>query len=101
MGDFRFRYLKDTSGIWARGFHGSYDGQGINSKYNGFHWAMTTRPMTRVYMASLRNVIFPVRSTAMVPLKIMACPLEFTAHGLATAVYIPMWWLNGDGMIRS
>lgn len=36
MGDFRFRNLKDTSGIWARDFHGSYDGQGINSKYNGF-----------------------------------------------------------------
>lgn len=35
-GDFRFRNLKDTSGIWARDFHGSYDGQGINSKYNGF-----------------------------------------------------------------
>ena len=36
MGDLRFRNLKDTSGIWARDFHGSYDGQGINSKYNGF-----------------------------------------------------------------
>ena len=36
MGDFRFRNLKDTSGIWGRDFHGSYDGQGINSKYNGF-----------------------------------------------------------------
>lgn len=36
MGDFRFRNLKDTSGIWAWDFHGSYDGQGINSKYNGF-----------------------------------------------------------------
>ena len=36
MGDFRFRNLKDTSGIWARDFHGSYDGQGINSNYNGF-----------------------------------------------------------------
>ena len=35
-GDFRFRNLKDTSGIWGRDFHGSYDGQGINSKYNGF-----------------------------------------------------------------
>ena len=36
MGDLRFRNLKDTSGIWARDFHGAYDGRGVDSKYNGF-----------------------------------------------------------------
>lgn len=36
MGDLRFRNLKDTSGLWARDFHGTYDGRGVNSKYNGF-----------------------------------------------------------------
>jgi outer membrane autotransporter protein len=36
MGDLRFRNLKDTSGLWARDFHGAYDGRGVNSKYNGF-----------------------------------------------------------------
>jgi outer membrane autotransporter protein len=36
MGDLRFRNLKDTSGLWARDFHGAYDGRGIDSKYNGF-----------------------------------------------------------------
>ncbi|WP_296958562.1 autotransporter outer membrane beta-barrel domain-containing protein [uncultured Dialister sp.] len=36
MGDLRFRNLKDTSGLWARDFHGAYDGSGVDSKYNGF-----------------------------------------------------------------
>lgn len=36
MGDLRFRNLKDTSGLWARDFYGTYDGRGVNSKYNGF-----------------------------------------------------------------
>ena len=36
MGDLRFRSLKDTSGLWARDFHGAYDGRGVDSKYNGF-----------------------------------------------------------------
>lgn len=36
MGDLRFRNLKDTSGLWARDFHGAYDGRGVDSKYNGF-----------------------------------------------------------------
>ena len=36
MGDLRFRNLKDTSGIWARDFHGAYDGSGVDSRYNGF-----------------------------------------------------------------
>lgn len=36
MGDLRFRNLKDTSGLWARDFHGAYDGRGVDSRYNGF-----------------------------------------------------------------
>ena len=36
MGDLRFRNLKDTSGLWARDFHGAYEGRGVYSKYNGF-----------------------------------------------------------------
>lgn len=36
MGDLRFRNLKDTSGIWARDFHGAYEGRGVDSRYNGF-----------------------------------------------------------------
>lgn len=28
MGDLRFRNMKDDSGIWARDFHGAYEGQG-------------------------------------------------------------------------
>lgn len=36
MGDLRFRNRKDTSGLWARDFHGAYEGQGVDSKYNGF-----------------------------------------------------------------
>ena len=36
MGDLRFRNMKDDSGIWARDFHGAYEGQGIDSRYNGF-----------------------------------------------------------------
>ena len=36
MGDLRYRNVKDTSGIWARDFHGAYDGSGVYSKYNGF-----------------------------------------------------------------
>lgn len=36
MGDLRFRNLKDISGLWARDFHGAYDGRGVDSKYNGF-----------------------------------------------------------------
>ena len=36
MGDLRFRNLKDTSGLWARDFHGAYEGQGVDSRYNGF-----------------------------------------------------------------
>ena len=36
MGDLRFRNVKDDSGIWARDFHGAYEGQGIDSRYNGF-----------------------------------------------------------------
>ncbi len=36
MGDLRFRNMKDDSGIWARDFHGSYEGQGTDSRYNGF-----------------------------------------------------------------
>ena len=35
---------------------------------------MTTPPMKRAYTASSRSGPFPVRSTAMVPLKITACP---------------------------
>lgn len=36
MGDLRFRNMKDDSGIWARDFHGAYEGQGTDSRYNGF-----------------------------------------------------------------
>ena len=36
MGDLRFRNMKDDSGLWARDFHGAYEGQGIDSRYNGF-----------------------------------------------------------------
>ena len=36
MGDLRFCNLKDTSGLWARDFHGAYEGQGVDSRYNGF-----------------------------------------------------------------
>ena len=36
MGDLRFRNLKDSSGLWARDFHGAYEGQGVDSRYNGF-----------------------------------------------------------------
>ena len=36
MGDLRFRNLKDTSGLWARDFHGAYEGRGVDSRYNGF-----------------------------------------------------------------
>lgn len=36
MGDLRFRNMKDDSGIWARDFHGAYEGQSIDSRYNGF-----------------------------------------------------------------
>ena len=36
MGDLRFRNLKDSSGLWARDFHGAYEGRGVYSKYNGF-----------------------------------------------------------------
>ena len=36
MGDLRFRNVKDDSGIWARDFHGAYEGQGADSRYNGF-----------------------------------------------------------------
>ena len=36
MGDLRFRNMKEDSGIWARDFHGAYEGQGIDSRYNGF-----------------------------------------------------------------
>lgn len=36
MGDLRFRNVKDDSGIWARDFHGAYEGQGTDSRYNGF-----------------------------------------------------------------
>lgn len=36
MGDLRFRNGKDDSGIWARDFHGAYEGQGTDSRYNGF-----------------------------------------------------------------
>lgn len=36
MGDLRFRNLKDSSGLWARDFHGAYEGRGVDSKYNGF-----------------------------------------------------------------
>ena len=36
MGDLRFRNLKDNSGLWARDFHGAYDGRGVDSRYNGF-----------------------------------------------------------------
>ena len=36
MGDLRFRNVKDDSGIWARDFHGAYEGQGRDSRYNGF-----------------------------------------------------------------
>lgn len=36
MGDLRFRNVKDASGIWARDFHGAYEGQGADSRYNGF-----------------------------------------------------------------
>ena len=36
MGDLRFRNRKDTYGLWARDFHGAYEGQGVDSKYNGF-----------------------------------------------------------------
>lgn len=36
MGDLRFRNMKDNSGIWARDFHGAYEGQGTDSRYNGF-----------------------------------------------------------------
>lgn len=36
MGDLRFRNVKDDSGIWARDFHGAYEGQGTESRYNGF-----------------------------------------------------------------
>lgn len=36
MGDLRFRNVKDGSGIWARDFHGAYEGQGTDSRYNGF-----------------------------------------------------------------
>ena len=36
MGDLRFRNMKDDSGLWARDFHGSYEGQGTDSRYNGF-----------------------------------------------------------------
>ena len=28
--------MKDDSGIWARDFHGAYEGQGADSRYNGF-----------------------------------------------------------------
>ena len=36
MGDLRFRNLKDNSGLWARDFHGAYEGRGVYNKYNGF-----------------------------------------------------------------
>ena len=36
MGDLRFRNMKDDSGLWARDFHGAYEGQGTDSRYNGF-----------------------------------------------------------------
>lgn len=36
MGDLRFRNMKDDSGLWARDFHGAYEGQGTESRYNGF-----------------------------------------------------------------
>ena len=36
MGDLRFRNRKDSSGLWARDFHGAYDGRGVDSRYNGF-----------------------------------------------------------------
>lgn len=36
MGDLRFRNVKNDSGIWARDFHGAYEGQGTESRYNGF-----------------------------------------------------------------
>lgn len=36
MGDLRFRNVKDDSGIWARDFHGAYEGQGTESRYNSF-----------------------------------------------------------------
>lgn len=36
IGDLRFRNMKDDSGIWARDFHGAYEGQSIDSRYNGF-----------------------------------------------------------------
>lgn len=36
MGDLRFRNVKDDSGLWARDFHGAYEGQGTDSRYNGF-----------------------------------------------------------------
>ena len=36
MGDLRFRNMKDDSGIWAWDFHGAYEGQGTDSRYNGF-----------------------------------------------------------------
>ncbi len=91
MGDFRFRNLKDTSGIWARDFHGSYDGQGINSNYNGFQlgydYAANDKSVYGFFAE--RNISNPGYSHgdaknhglsgggSMVP-------------GLATAVYIPM-----------
>lgn len=91
MGDLRFRNVKNDSGIWARDFHGAYEGQGTESRYNGFSWAMTTPPMKRAFTVSSQNGIFPIRNTAMVLLRTMPLSAAFTAPGWATAVYTPTW----------
>lgn len=92
MGDLRFRNMKDDSGIWARDFHGAYEGQGGQTAGTTVSsWDTTMPPMKRAFTVSSQNGIFPIRNTAMVLLRSMSLSAAFTAPGLETAVYTPTW----------